>query len=88
MIRLLFTSGRGPAECRIAVAKTVPALMAEAASFGLEADCESAVRATHIASGLSVVVRDERSQHRNKNAGQPGDLLKLKCGVALDPGFG
>jgi peptide chain release factor len=157
MIRLLFTSGRGPAECRIAVRKAVAALSDDAISLGLETDCvegpspdrygpgsailvihgetaaafarpwigpiqwvaqspvrphhkrknwfigvfelpplpdapkalavhdvrfeafraggpggqhqnktESAVRATHIASGLSIVVREERSQHRNK----------------------
>jgi peptide chain release factor len=157
MIRLLFTSGRGPAECRIAVANAIAALTAEAAALGLDTDClegpkmdghgpasaivvihgdaaavfarpwigsiqwvaqsplrprhkrknwfigvfelpalpeaakaltarevrfeafraggpggqhqnktESAVRAIHIASGLSVVVREERSQHRNK----------------------
>ncbi|TQF38671.1 peptide chain release factor [Bradyrhizobium sp. UNPF46] len=157
MIRLLFTSGRGPAECRIAVRKAVTVLVAEAAALGLETDSvegpkpdghgpasaivvihgeaaaafarpwvgaiqwvapspvrphhkrknwfigvfelpaapdapkalavqdvrfeafraggpggqhqnktESAVRATHLASGLSVVVREERSQHRNK----------------------
>jgi peptide chain release factor len=39
MIRLLFTSGRGPAECRIAVRKAVATLAAEAASLGLETDC-------------------------------------------------
>ena len=157
MIRLLFTSGRGPAECRLAVANAIAALTAEAASLGLDADClegpntdghgpasaivvihgdaaaafarpwigsiqwvaqsalrphhkrknwfigvfelpalpraaktltakevrfeafraggpggqhqnktESAVRAIHIASGLSVVAREQRSQHRNK----------------------
>jgi peptide chain release factor len=157
MIRLLVTSGRGPAECRIAVANAIATLTAEAASLGLDVDClqgpnpdghgpssailvihgdaattfarpwvgtiqwaaqsplrphhkrknwfigvfelpappppaqalavrevrfeafraggpggqhqnktESAVRATHIASGLSVVAREQRSQHRNK----------------------
>ena len=157
MIRLLLTSGRGPAECRIAVQKAVAALTAEAASFGVATDClqgpnpdghgpasaivvshgeaaasfarswigaiqwiaqsplrphhkrknwfigvfelpplpdaprafavgdvrfeafraggpgeqhqnktESAVRAVHVSSGLSVVAREERSQHRNK----------------------
>lgn len=39
MIRLLFTSGRGPAECRIAVGKAVAALAAEAVSLGLDTDC-------------------------------------------------
>jgi hypothetical protein len=39
MIRLLFTSGRGPAECRIAVRKAVATLAAEAAVLGLETDC-------------------------------------------------
>ena len=157
MIRLLFTSGRGPAECRIAVVNAVATLTAEAASLGLDSDClegpnadghgpasavvvihgdaaavfarpwigsiqwvaqsplrphhkrknwfigvfelpelpkpanaltvrevrfeafraggpggqhqnktESAVRAIHMASGLSVVAREARSQHRNK----------------------
>ena len=157
MIRLLITSGRGPAECRIALAKTLCALTAEAAALGLDTDCaegpdpdghgpasaiavihgpeatafargwtgsiqwvaqsplrphhkrknwfvgvfelpappaapmplgagdvrfeafraggaggqhqnktESAVRAVHLATGLAVVAREERSQHRNK----------------------
>ena len=157
MIRLLLTSGRGPAECRIALAKAIAALTAEAAELGLDSDCvngpdpdghgpasaivvvhgdaaaafarpwigsiqwvaqsplrphhkrknwfigvvelpavpdrpkaledhdvrfdafraggpggqhqnktESAVRAVHVATGLTVVAREERSQHRNK----------------------
>ena len=157
MIRLLLTSGRGPAECRIALAKTLHALTEEASALGLDVDCvegpdtdghgpasavviihgdaavefarpwigsiqwvfqsplrphhkrknwfigifelpeppvapktlaahevrfeafraggpggqhqnktESAVRAVHVATGLTVVAREERSQHRNK----------------------
>ncbi|MGH6816167.1 MAG: peptide chain release factor H [Hyphomicrobiaceae bacterium] len=38
MIRLLLTSGRGPAECRIAVAKTLDAMRREAEAAGLDFD--------------------------------------------------
>jgi peptide chain release factor len=159
MIRLLVTAGRGPAECRIAVANTLAAMAREAEGSGLGLDVaagpdpdgygpssavavvsgdgaarfaqswngsvqwiaasplrprhkrknwfvgvmmlpdapaapapldprevrfeafraggpggqhqnktESAVRAVHVPSGLAAVVRDERSQHRNKAA--------------------
>ena len=39
MIRLLGTSGRGPAECRIAVVKGIAILTAEATELGLDGDC-------------------------------------------------
>jgi len=39
MIRLLFSSGRGPAECRIALANAIATLTAEAATLGLDTDC-------------------------------------------------
>jgi peptide chain release factor len=38
MIRLLLTSGRGPAECRIALARTLDALACEAEAAGLDLD--------------------------------------------------
>jgi peptide chain release factor len=38
MIRLLLTSGRGPAECRIALAKTLEALARHAKTAGIELD--------------------------------------------------
>ena len=176
MIRLLLTSGRGPAECRMALAKTLAALSAEMATAGLDFDCvegqnpdghgpasavvvihgplagdaarpwigsiqwvapsplrpqhkrknwfigvfelpkppvvlrplaphevrfeafraggpggqhqnktESAVRAIHIASGLAVVAREERSQHRNKALAleRLAALLKLQSELAV-----
>jgi len=39
MIRLLLTSGRGPAECRIALSLACAALKAEAEAHGIEIDC-------------------------------------------------
>lgn len=39
MIRLLLTSGRGPAECRIALARVCASLVDEAEAAGVEIDC-------------------------------------------------
>lgn len=38
MTRLLLTSGRGPTECRIALARTLPKVVSEARDYGLEVD--------------------------------------------------
>lgn len=174
MIRLLVTSGRGPTECRIAVARTLDVMRREAEAAGLALDIaesenrdghgpasalvlvagvgeaafatswtgsvlwvaqspvrphhrrknwfvgvfstpaadpaparldlaevrfetfraggpggqhqnrtESAVRAIHGATGLSVVAREERSQHRNKALAleRLGRLLDARCAL-------
>lgn len=174
MIRLLITSGRGPAECRIAVAKAMAALTLEAEANGLDIDwvegpnpdghgpasaiavihgdaadalarpwlgtiqwvaqspvrphhkrknwfigvemlpampvapkplaasdvrletfraggpggqhqnkTDSAVRAVHVASGLAVVAREERSQHRNRQLALERLAALLKLGAEL-----
>ncbi len=175
MIRLLLTTGRGPAECRLALANTLAALKSDAEAAGLDIDVaegsapdkhgptsaivvlhgdgaekfakgwtgsiqwiaqspirphhkrknwfigifslpemadvsdqlnpgdvrfdtfaaggpggqhqnktESAVRATHTPTGLAVVAREERSQHRNKALAMErlGALLKLSKDLA------
>lgn len=58
MIRLLVTSGRGPAECRIAVAGIVPHILAEAHSAGLDADRVDGKWPDRHGPGSSVVVLD------------------------------
>jgi peptide chain release factor len=174
MIRLLFTSGRGPAECRMAVAGVLEVLVREAQAAGLDVDVvegsnpdgagpysaiavihgvaggdfargwagsiqwiaqspvrphhkrknwfigvsrlperqalpqrlaandvrfetfraggpggqhqnktESAVRATHVPTGLAVVAREERSQHRNKAAALERLAALLETGREL-----
>lgn len=175
MTRLLLTSGRGPAECRIALAGIVRRLVDEAGAAGLDADeafgkapdaygagsaivslygegaaafaagwtgtaqwiapspvrphhkrknwfvgivglgpakavprqlapsdvrfetfgaggpggqhqnkTEAAVRATHVPTGLSVVARNERSQHRNKALAIERLAALLALGAELD----
>jgi len=60
MIRLLFTSGRGPAECRIAVANAAAALVAEATSLGLDTDyLEGPNSDTHGPASAIVVVHGD-----------------------------
>jgi len=89
MIRLLLTSGRGPAECRIALMKTLGVLVKEAEIAGITVDVtvgpdpdghgpasaiaiiegegEAAFVATWIGSILWVVQRPLRPHHKRKN---------------------
>src|SRR6516225_1025001 len=89
MIRLLLTSGRGPAECRIALARTLEALARDAETAGIELDVATghnpdghgpasaialldgpgaeAFAATWIGSILWVARSSLRPHHRRKN---------------------
>jgi peptide chain release factor len=89
MIRLLLTSGRGPAECRIALARTLEALARSAEAAGVEVDVAAgpnpdghgpasaialldgpgveAFAATWIGSILWIARSPLRPQHKRKN---------------------
>ena len=56
MISLLLTSGRGPAECRIALGKVLTAMAAEAAAVGLNLDVAAALAPDAHGPGSAVVV--------------------------------
>ncbi len=55
MIRLLVTSGRGPAECRIAVAKALAVMEREAETAGLGLDIAAAPRPDAHGPGSAIV---------------------------------
>lgn len=56
MIRLLVTSGRGPAECRIAVAKVLAAMKREAEAAGLDLDAAAGPSPDGYGPGSAIVV--------------------------------
>jgi peptide chain release factor len=58
MIRLLATSGRGPAECRIALVKALEVMAKEAASAGLDLDIAYGPAPDRHGPGSAVVVVD------------------------------
>jgi peptide chain release factor len=57
MIRLLLTSGRGPAECRIALTKTLRILASEADAAGITVDVAVDKRTRETGSGSRAVRR-------------------------------
>jgi peptide chain release factor len=56
MISLLLTSGRGPAECRIALSKVLTVMAAEAAAVGLDLDVAPGPAPDAYGPGSAVVV--------------------------------
>lgn len=57
-VRLLATSGRGPAECRIALAKALDALAREAIAAGLDCDVAAGEAPDRRGSGSAIVILD------------------------------
>jgi peptide chain release factor len=58
MINLLLTSGRGPAECRIALGKVLAAMTAEAAAMGLDLGIATGAAPDAHGPGSAVVIID------------------------------
>jgi peptide chain release factor len=58
MIRLLLTSGRGPAECRIALLRTLEALARDAETAGIELDVATAPNGDGHGPGSAIALLD------------------------------
>jgi peptide chain release factor len=61
MIRLLLTSGRGPAECRIALARTLEALARGAEAAGIDLDVATGPNPDGHGPGSAIALLDGRS---------------------------
>ena len=86
MTRLVVTGGRGPIECRVAVARVVAEIVREAAAAGLSAmSIPGADPDGHGPLSIGITLRGqgdahERSQHRNRSVARArlGEMLRAR----------